>query len=231
MKLSITRRTACLISAALLVTGCATTYEGPHSGFLPQGDYAIVHKDEHPPAGGDRYIYVNGKFTPGNYDAIILDSLRFYPEAEPNEYVTADTLRQIREYADESLRSKVGAKVRLVSSPGPGVAHWKTALTAAGAEKRALKPYQYVPIALVITGAKAAAEGGLPLDSSIAYETEITDSVNNETLAVVIRGGTGEQVESNEQGQKAVTFNDVKKLIDTWTDGAAAQITNYVRAK
>jgi len=230
MKFRLTRCAVGIGGSMLLLAGCATTYEGPHSGFLPAEDYSLVHK-ESAPAGGDRYAYVSEKFTPANYHALILEPLQFYPAPEPNQFVTSDTLREIQTYANEQLHSKVGAKVRLVDTPGPGVARWKIAITAAGAEKRALKPYQYVPIALVLTGAKAAVQGGLPVDSTIALETEVVDSVTKATLAVVVRGGTGEEVEKNDQGQQVVTLTDLKKLIDAWTDSAAEQITKFVSPK
>jgi len=231
MNFSVTRRTACWGTSLLLLAGCATNYEGPRSGYLPPEDYTMVHK-ETAPSGGDRYAYFSGTFNPTNYHALIIDPLQYYPAPEPNQFVTGDTLVQIQIYADESLRRKIGAKVRLVNTPGPGVARWSTALTAVGAEKQSLKPYQYIPVALVVTGAKAAAQGGLPIDSDIAFESQIVDSVTKDVLAIDIRGGTGATVQYSEEKQQGhVTLDDVKKLIDTWTDSAAEQVTKYVSPK
>jgi hypothetical protein len=216
--------------AVLTVAGCATTYDGPRSGFLPDSDYSKLKKGS-APGGGDRYAYVSDQFKPYNYAALMIEPLQFYPEPQPSEQVTMETLTQIRSYADEALRTKLGQKVRLVDQPGPGVARFKIGITAVGEERRALKPYQYLPVGLVITGGVAVAQGGLPHDSTVALETEVTDSVSKQPLLVAVRGGTGERVKSEEQGHYVVKLDDLKPLIDKWTDAAAIEVTNYIKAK
>jgi hypothetical protein len=216
--------------AVLTVAGCATTYDGPRSGFLPDSDYSLMKKGS-APGGGDRYAYVSDQFKPYNYSALMVEPLQFYPEPQPSEHVTMNTLTQIRSYVDQAVRTKLGQKVRLVDQPGVGVARLRLGITAVGEKKRALKAYQYLPIGLVITGGVAVAQGGLPHDSTIAFESEVTDSVSKQPLLVAVRGGTGERVKSEEQGQHIVTLNDLMPLIDKWTDAAAVDVTDYIKAK
>jgi hypothetical protein len=115
-------RKVCLgLYVALMASGCASTRDTTaHSGFL--NDYSKLHQ-EPAPGGGNRLVYVNPAFTPQSYNAVMLDPIQFYPEPQPTEKVSADTLQQIRSYADMSLRQKVGQRIRLVNEPGPGVAH------------------------------------------------------------------------------------------------------------
>jgi hypothetical protein len=216
--------------AVLTVAGCATTYDGPRSGFLPDSDYSLMKKGS-APGGGDRYAYVSDQFKPYNYSALMVEPLQFYPEPQPSEHVTMNTLTQIRSYVDQAVRTKLGQKVRLVDQPGVGVARLRLGITVVGEEKRALKAYQYLPIGLVITGGVAVAQGGLPHDSTIAFESEVTDSMSKQPLLVAVRGGTGERVKSEEQGQHIVTLNDLTPLIDKWTDAAAVDVTDYIKAK
>lgn len=216
--------------AALIVAGCATTYDGPRSGFLPDSDYSMLKKGS-APGGGNRYAYISDQFKPYNYSALMLEHLQFYPEPQPTESVTMETLNQIRSYVDDALRTKFGQKVRLVDQPGPGVARLRIGVTAVSEERRSLKPYQYLPIGLVITGGVAVAQGGLPHDSTIAFESEVTDSISKQPLLISLRGGTGERVQKAEQGQHVVTLNDLKPLIDKWTDAAANDVTNFIKAK
>jgi len=214
-----------------VLTGCASApYEGPRSGFLTDNEYSMLKKEQ-APGGGDRYVHLSESFTPANYHALLLEPLQYFPAPEPSNDVTMDALMQIRDYADKSLRQKLGQRVRLVEQPGPGVARERIALTAVGIETRSLKAYQYIPIALVVTGAKAAAQGGLPKDSNVALENEVTDSMTREPLLVAVRGGTGERIEGDAQGMKTVTLEDFKPLIDKWSDAAAVDVTRYIQAK
>jgi len=225
-----TIRCTCLGFFALLAAGCAsTTYEGPRSGFLPADDYALLKKMD-APGGGIRYAYISDRFTPENYTAVMIDRLQYFPEPQPDSIVPGDTLSQIRDFADAELHAKLGAKVMVVNEPGPGVARVKVAITAVSAEKRDLKAYQYIPIALVLTLSKWAITGR-PDDSTVAFEGEVTDSVTHAPLLISIRGGTGEALSKDAEGQKKVALDDFKALLDKWAEAASADFTKYVRAK
>ncbi|MDM9561767.1 DUF3313 domain-containing protein [Bordetella petrii] len=222
-------RTICLgISTAFLLSACSTPSPPKGSGFLQ--DYGRLHQ-EATPDGGTRQVYVNPVFTPENYKAVWLDSITYYPEPRPSEDVSMETLTQIRNALDQSLRHKIGQQVRLVDRAGPGVAHVRIAITAIGAERQALSAYQYIPVALVLTGAKAAMEGGLPRDASIAIETHVTDSRSGELLYAAVRGGTGERVRNAAQGKGGVQLSNLQPLIDQWTTGAANEVRKYVKGK
>src|SRR5690606_38568863 len=104
------------LSAAALIAGCATSSVPKESGFLP--DYSRLHQ-ESTPDGGGRLVYANPEFTPARYNAIKLDPLVYYPEPQPTADVSMDTLTQIRREMDQSLRKKLGGKVKIVDRAGP----------------------------------------------------------------------------------------------------------------
>jgi hypothetical protein len=141
------------------------------------------------------------------------------------------SLTELRNYIDRSLQQKMAQQVTLADKAGPGVARVQIAITAVGTETQSLKVYQYIPIALVITGAKAAVQGGLPQDASIAIETKVTDSQTGELLFESVRGGTGEQVKSQAEGQGGVQLATLRPLIDSWTTGAANEASRFVNPK
>ncbi|CAM3615979.1 DUF3313 domain-containing protein [Bordetella sputigena] len=214
------------IGAVLVVlAGCAAS-PPKESGFLGN-EYSRMHETR-APGGGTRLSYLNPKFQPANYQAVFLEGVTYYPEPQPTDNVSRDTLDQIRVYTDTSLRQKIGQQVRLVDRPGPGVARIRVAITAVGSETQPLAPYQYIPISLVITGAKAAIEGGRPQDAKIAIETEVSDSVTNEVLYAAVRGGTGKEIGNSREAQGGVRLDSLKTLIDTWTTGASQEIVKYV---
>ncbi|OZI63349.1 DUF3313 domain-containing protein [Bordetella genomosp. 11] len=215
--------------AMMAMVGC-TSAPPKESGFLGN-EYSKMHQTE-APDGGRRLSYLNPRFTPANYNALLLEPVVYYPEPQPTEKVSMATLDQIRTYADTSLRQKLGQQVRLVEKPGPGVARVRVAVTAVGSENQPLAFYQYIPVALLVTGAKAAIEGGRPQDATIAIETSITDSMTNETLYAAVRGGAGKEItESGTEGETGVRLQNVEALIDTWTTGAAQEIVKYVAAR
>lgn len=226
MKAHFLRKSLLSMSAVLLVAGCASEPPTRESGFL--GDYSRLQKQD-APGGGTRLAYINPSFTPEKYSAVWVDPVVFYPEPKPTDNVSMATMNQVREYMDQALRNRLANKVRLVNHAGPGIAHARIAITAVGAETEALAPYQYIPIALLVTGAKAAVEGGRPQDASLAIETQVSDSQTGQLLFASVRGGTGEQIRSTSQGQGTVQVDNLKKLIDTWADGAAGQVGRYVK--
>ena len=216
------------LSAATLVAGCATSSVPKESGFLP--DYSRMQQAS-TPGGGARLVYVSPGFTPARYSAIKLDPVVYYPEPQATADISMDTLTQVRKEMDQSLRKKLGNKVKLVDRAGPGVAHVRIAITAIGAETRALKAYQFVPVALAVTGAKAVAQGGLPRDATIAIESHVADSQSGELLYAAVRGGTGERVVDAAQGQGGVQLASLQPLIDEWSTAAANAVQNYVKGK
>ncbi|MYZ43309.1 DUF3313 domain-containing protein [Schauerella aestuarii] len=223
-----TFRKLCLGSAAaLILAGCASD-PPKESGYL--SNYSMLHKED-APGGGSRLVYENPAFTPTTYDAVWLEKVEFYPAPEPTDKVSMQTLNEIGAYADSSLRQKIGQRMRLADGPGPGVAHVRIAITAVGAQTEALKAYQYIPIGLAITGAVALVEGGRPEAASVSIESKVTDSRTQQLLFASVRSGDGTRIKSVDQGAKAVQPNDLKPLIDKWTEGAANQLSKYIRPK
>jgi len=216
------------LAVALLATGCASeTFT--RSGFLP--DYSRLTVED-APAGGKRMVYVSPDFTPARYHALILEPVVFFPEPKPTELVSAETLAQIRGYMDTALRAQLSPKVALVDQPGPGVARWRLAFTAVGSETDEMEPYQFIPIALVITGAMALAEGGLPQEPRVGLEVQITDSQSSAPLLLLVRGGTGEKLKTEKvEGRRPVDLDSLKELFDEWAKATAEQANHYIAPK
>lgn len=217
-------RSLCL-ALSLLVVGCSSE-KFSESGFLPS--YKNL-KVEDAPTGGKRMIWVNPDFKPANYHAAMLDPVVFYPEPKPTPQVSTQTLDEIKNYMDTTLRSSLESAVVVTNTPGPGVAHMSIAITAVAPESESLAFYQYIPIALAITGAMALAEGGLPQEPKIAVEVQIVDSVSKKPLLLMVRGGTGEKLKgARVDGDRPVAFDALKKLFDGWAKGTAEQATKYI---
>ncbi|MGH8634048.1 MAG: DUF3313 domain-containing protein [Burkholderiales bacterium] len=221
---------ASLAAAFIAVTLAACAGTPPkNSGYLGD-DYALL-KEAKDPLGAPLQRFISPNFTPANYNALMIEPFGFYPEPRPTEQVSMGAINDIRDYINNSLRAKLGAKVNVVDKPGPGVARLRGAVTALNAATVDLKPYQYLPFALVATAAKDAATGGRPEDARIFVEVEIQDSMTGGRLAVAVREGTGEILKKATSGGKMVTLESVKPVLDKWLDAVALASTQFIKAK
>lgn len=196
------------------------------SGFLT--DYSNL-QDQKDAQGKTIREWVSPKLTPANYGAIVLDPLVFHPEPRPTEHVSAEVLQQILTYSNDALRRSVGERFNVVDQAGPGVLRLRCGFTGVAAQGEGLKPYQYVPIAFVVTMSKRAASGK-PQRAFIVIEAEATDSVTGELLGQRVRVGTGERL-AKVDGQKAITLDTVKPLLDEMAASAFPELGKYVRHK
>jgi hypothetical protein len=208
-----------LSSTVLLMLGCAHNKpdESRYSGFLQDYTQLEASRDD---TGKPMLRYVSPQLTSGQYKNLILDPVQFFPEPQPTEQVSGDTLAEIKDYINMALRRELGESIQFTNQPGPDTIRMRVALTGVGAKAESLKPHQYIPVALVLTGARAAA-GGHPEQSEIYLEAEITDSVKGDRLAIVVRSGKGERVKKIRSESDNVTLDSVKSLIDNWASAYA----------
>jgi hypothetical protein len=96
----------------------------------------------------------------------------------------------------------------------------KVAITAVDTSASGLKPWQIIPVALVIQGA-AAATGNRRENSNLAVEAIATDSVTGEPLAMSVRDAHGATL-PNSKAQ--LTLETVKPTIDSWAKGVASLV-------
>jgi len=206
------------------IGGCATdgastaqkVSDGKHSGFL--GDYSQL--SEQKDAAGETVLrYVNPKATGGKYQRVLLDPIQYYPAPQPTAQVQMKTLNDIRNFMDNALRKGFGARIPLATEPGPGVLRLRFAITAVGTEEAALKPYQYIPIAFLVTAATGRAE-----DAKIAVEIEAVDSMTGERMGAAVREGRGAQLKGKE-----LTLADVQAQLAKWLDTGSAFLAQTLK--
>ncbi len=212
-----------------LVVGCAgnAPTKQDYSGYL--GNYQDLKEVEGP--DGEKFLrYANPLFTPANYHAVMIEKVEFYPRPVPTEQLSQETIDQIGSYLTNALHQKIGEKVQVVDRPGPGVAKLKVAITGVAGEKEGLKPYQIIPVAFVMTMASRGVSG-TPEEAKLVVEAKATDSSSGATLMKVVRVGTGEGLEKNTGGERVISLESVKPLIDRWAEAVAKTATTFVKAK
>lgn len=198
-----------LLASVTLVS--AVPAQADDSGFL--GDYSALAEAKD--AAGDKVMrYINPKFKPGVYQAVMIDPTQYYPAPEPTQQVTAGTLTDISNYLDKGLRDKLGAIVVLASQPGPGVLRIRPAITAVAPKTPDLKPYQMIPVAFVFSSV-----AGRGKEAAIQVEVDVVDSVTGERMAASVRKGAGAKLASD---TAPLTLTDVQPLLDKWIDTGAS---------
>jgi len=216
-----------IAAATALLAGCASnapTKEN-YSGYL--GSYQDLKEVEGPE--GEKFLrYTSPMFTPANYHAVMIEKVEFYPKPEPTEQLSQETIDQIGSYLTDTLRQKIGEKVKVEDRPDPGVVKLNVAITGVAGEKEGLKPYQIIPVAFVITMASRGVSG-TPEEAKLVVEARATDSITGTTLLKVVRVGTGEGLEKNTEGERMISLESVKPLIDRWAEEVAATATTFVK--
>ena len=205
----------------LLIAATATNAQGQprYSGFIR----SVPALEERQDDTGTVSRYASPKLS--GYKAVLIDPVVLYPEPKANEHVGTQTLIQIRDYFNKTLRAKVGASVKVVDAAGPGVLRLRVALTAVKAEKSVLKSYQMIPSALLLFAAKDAS-GTSTQDVVIYGEAEAVDSVSGEQLAVTIRKGVGTQLADP---KSKIKLEHVTPFLDNVSASAAAFMASQLR--
>lgn len=214
----------CVVALACVSTAVAQDRD---SGFLRDYTRLEAGKDS---KGVPIRNWVSAKFTPANYNALLLDPIVFYPEPQPSEKVSAAELQRMLAYANEVHKQAVSKRFNLVDRPGPGVVRLRIALTSVAAKEEGLKPYQLVPLAFLATMASRAAKGGAPQRALIIVEAEATDSTTGELLASRVRVGTGERL-AKEANVDVVTLAAVKPILDELAEDAFEELPTYLKGR
>ena len=137
------------IWATLWVMPAAQAHAQTESGFLKDYSQLQVGKD---PKGTERRFWAKEKVNWQSYQAMLIEPVEFHPKPEGTAQVSLGTLNDIRNYLNTALPKAVEQNMKLAKEPGPGVLRLRTAITAVSVDK-SLKPYQLLPIGLLITAA------------------------------------------------------------------------------
>lgn len=88
----------------------------------------------------------------------------------------------------------------------------RAAITAVSSKTESLKPYEYIPVALV-AAAVSTGTGIRDQETTLGTEAQFLDGASGKVIAQVVRKGTGKPLSNDSQVMKA---DDVKGVIDGW---------------
>lgn len=202
-----------LVAAAMLLNGCTskTVSQEQYSGFLPSYDGLQAVKT----ASGQKALrWVDPTFNVANYDKLIFQPLRLYPTPQTTDRIGQQTYDELLKYANQRVGEALSSRFQLVGfSSGPRTLEFRGAITGVSANTEGLKPYEVIPIALVLAGTMAAT-GERDQDTELYLEGELIDTSTGKAVLRVVRKGFGKTLSNDRQ---TVQFADLKPVVDDLT--------------
>ncbi|WP_248749722.1 DUF3313 domain-containing protein [Pseudomonas sp. MWU15-20650] len=221
MKLRLTVSTLCI--ALIGMAGCASKVTPPeeYSGFL--SDYSHL-KQAQSPSGAEVMRWVDPQLDLSRYHAVYIEPTQFYPKPQATAKIPESTLRGINDYYNLALKRELAKSLPLAQGPGPGVIVLRAAITAVSSKTEGLKPYEYIPVALLAAAVSTGA-GIRDQETTLGTEAQLLDGASGKVLAQVVRKGTGKPLSNDSQVMKA---DDVKNVMDGW---ASDMHQSYLKLK
>ena len=214
---------ALFLSVAVLA-GCmsAKPDAANYSGWMKNYDDLTEFKTA---TGGTSMRWISPSLKKGQYTALMIDPVTYYPAAQPSSQVSQKTLQEIPTYLVQQVSRSLGSDIQIVQKPGPGVLRLRAAITGVDTPTEGLQFYEVIPVALIFAGAQAAT-GHRDHNTLVYLEAQLIDSQSGNLLAKVVRKGIGENLK-NESAQ--LTLADTKPVLNDWAKDAAVFTKNFVQ--
>ncbi len=191
---------AAALTFAATLSGCAGTHKGkeqaiPQSGFLP--NYNLLTEVGGTPKDVKMWRYRNASVNPATYNSIIIDPIAVNQGAYTKD-ITPEVVAQAKAALQTAIYEAVETRkdMKIVTTPGPGVARISVAITGAEIDAEGLKIYNFTPVGLVSNGVQYAAGVNSKIPAMIV-ESKITDSTSRSFLAGGVVSVQGETFRTN----------------------------------
>jgi hypothetical protein len=209
MKAGLILGTLCI--ASIGVAGCSSKVTQPdeYSGFL--SDYSQL-KQAKSPSGVEVMRWVDPDLNLSRYTSVYIEPTQFYPKPQATSKIPESTLQGINSYYNQALKRELATSLPQADGPGPGVIVVRAAITAVSSKTEGLKPYEYIPVALVAAAVSTGA-GIRDQETTLGTEAQFLDGGSGKVVAQVVRKGTGKPLANDSQVLKP---DDVKSVIDGW---------------
>ena len=142
-----------------MIAGCSNTPKlasepMPRSGFLP--NYALLQPVNISHADTRIWRYRKPGISPTSYTAVILDPI--YLNQSATKEISPEAISQAQIALQDSMVAAINARgnIKIVTSPGPGVARFTVGMTGAESSTDSLHPWNFTPIGLAVSAATFA---------------------------------------------------------------------------
>jgi hypothetical protein len=185
------------------------------SGYLGPDMYAMLEEVEIKDGRKSRR-WIGPKLSFANYKSILIEDVILYPEPQPTEQVSEETLDAVSKYLTEKLREKIGSVLNLATEPGPDVLRIQTAITGVKISTEGMKAYEVLPVTAIFGGLKAVT-GNRAQEVQVFIEAKMSDSETGEVVGAGIRRLEGKNLKGK---RDKLELEDMLESLDTATDDA-----------
>ena len=200
-----------IVSCAVALTGCASTYraEPEQSGFL--GDYSLLRKGVEGEASFVYRKYDNDHAKWSSYKQILLEPVQIWKGK--NTELTKEDAEYLAKIAWSRLDEELRKDYTMAGDTGAGVLRIQVAITEAGATVPVVDLITTLyPGTRLISEGKRWATGTESFVGTASVEVKITDSQSGEVLgAAVDRRGGGKYLTKGFQ-----KWTDVEEAFTYW---------------
>ncbi len=187
----------------------------PRSGFLP--NYNVLQ----PIATRDKdarvWRYRQDGVSAGAYTGVILDPI--YLNQNATKEIGLEVINQTKNALQQSIVEAVEGKgnIKIVTQPGPGVAHISVGITGGEMSADSLQPWSFTPVGLALNAA-AYAGGVNSKTPALLVESKITDSQTKEVIGeglVTLQGESFRTAGGSVQSFTAMAKRVVRLALET----------------
>ena len=190
--------------------------------------YLVNYKDmkeTHTATGGTSLRWVSPDLEKGQYTAIIIDPVGFYPRPPLLAKVSKGKMLSAVQYLAEQAKKEIGRDLKIVTQPGPGVLRWDAAITGVKGNSASVPGTKNLPAAMIFTDASPIA---VPEEHGfvVYLESRLVDSQTKKLIAKSVRAGVGSKVADP---KVKVTLDEIKPVLNGWVQDASIFIREYVK--
>ena len=192
------------------------------SGYLVK--YSDM-KETHTATGGTSLRWVSPDLKKGQYTAIIIDPVGFYPKPPLLAKVSKGKMLTVVQYLAEQAKKEIGHDLKIVDKPGPGVLRWDAAITGVKGNSACTSCSENLSPAMIFTDASPVA---VPEEHGfvVYLESRLVDSQTKKLIAKSVRAGVGSKVADP---KVRVTVEEIKPVLNGWVQDASIFIREYVK--
>ena len=190
--------------------------DATQSGFL--SNYDNLKPNPKYPGSSD---WINKDAQLDKYNAIIVDPAKIRLSkgliangARPDPKL----LNEVLDYLHSALEREFSKHMKIAKKPGDDVMHYRAAITGitteGGVGSSALN---VLPAAFLLR----TATGQNTVRAHLFMEAEYSDSVTGALVGTVMQSAAGGSPSRNSSGQRQISLEDIKEVLDQWAQKAA----------
>lgn len=193
--------------------------------------YLVNYKDMKPSktaTGGTRLGWVSPELKKGQYTAIMIDPVGFYPKPPLYSKVSKGRMLEATQYLVKQAKQEIGRELKIVDKPGPGVLRWDAAITGVKPADPAAAPQNSEGSNLPVAGIFTDVSPAVTIDPAmIVYlESRLIDTQTQKVVAKSLRAGTGTALADPKM---RITMTEMQPVLDNWVKDASVFVREHIK--